>query len=83
MEGIILKISPLTFGIYLIHMNVYLAKLYWPRIIKFIDVNSLTVFIWYILCVIGIYIVCTIIDYIRYICSVKMKQCITTRRKMK
>ena len=46
-EKWILQISPLTLGVYLIHMNGNLAKVYWGQLKNILDANSYGVFIWF------------------------------------
>lgn len=65
LKKIALKVSASTFGVYLIHMNINLANVYWKRINSYIDVNNLSLFIWYIILTLMIYILCTIIDMAR------------------
>ena len=64
-ERWILKISPLTFGIYLIHMNVNLANVYWGQLKSILDANSYRVFLWYVVSTIIVFSISTIVDQIR------------------
>lgn len=64
-EKWILKISPLTFGVYLIHMNENLAKVYWGQLKNILDVNSGGVFLWYVVSTIVVFLISIIIDQIR------------------
>ena len=66
-EKWILKISPLTFGVYLIHMNANLAKIYWGRLKYSFDANSYGIFLWYIVSTVIVFGISTIIDQIRNI----------------
>lgn len=65
LKKIVLKVSASTFGVYLIHMNINLANVYWKKITSYIDVNKLSLFIWYIIVTLMIYTLCTIIDMAR------------------
>ena len=66
-EKWILKISPLTFGVYLIHMNANLAKIYWGQLKYSLDANSYGIFLWYIVSTVIVFGISTIIDQIRNI----------------
>ena len=65
LKNIILKISASTFGVYIIHMNINLSNEYWRCITKYINVNKISYFVWWIMDTLVIYIVCTGIDIIR------------------
>ena len=66
-ESIVLKVSPLTFGVYLIHMNPYLASLCWGGLKKIVNSEKITVLIWLIVSTLLIYVVCTCIEFVRKI----------------
>lgn len=71
-EKIVLEVSPLTFGVYLIHMNPSLAAVLWGKLKQVIDINSTTVVFWFVVTTILIYISCTVIDGIRhfFVCQI-------------
>lgn len=77
-QKIVLKISPLTFGVYLIHMNPSFAASYWKRLKQIIDINNTTIFLWFIIVTVAIYVICTAIDGIRYfvVCYIKNGVCV-------
>lgn len=64
---IILFLSPLAFGVYLIHDNPYFRQYFWGTIVnatKFID-NALTLLIYSIFVIAVTYIVCSLIEFLR------------------
>lgn len=76
----VLKISPLTFGVYLIHMNPSFAASYWKRLKQIIDINDTMIFLWFIIVTVGIYVICTGIDGVRYFVICQIKNRVHVRR---
>lgn len=60
------RVSPLVFGVYLIHCNYYIVELVWKGITDFSIPNPFLP-IYALIYTIMIYIICLMIDYIRYI----------------
>ena len=73
-EKWILQISPLTFGVYLIHMNGNLAKVYWGQLKNILDANSYGVFIWFAVSTIVVFAISTIIDQVRNMLAKQIKK---------
>lgn len=63
---IINTISSTTFGIYLIHDNNHLRGIIWHDILRVSEYKyKPTLILYLIVCVIGVFIICAIIDYLR------------------
>lgn len=80
-EKVALKISPLTFGVYLIHMNPYLAAFYWGKLRDIIDIQNTTVFMWFFIMTLVIYITCTSIEAVRRFTCCYIGKKLKIRRK--
>lgn len=65
-NNIVNKIAGAAFGVYLIHDNVNLRILLWQNIVKYVDWERPVYLVLYsLICVVLIYIICTVIDLIR------------------
>ncbi len=65
-NNIVNKIAGAAFGVYLIHDNVNLRILLWQNIVKYVDWERPVYLVLYsFICVVLIYIICTVIDLIR------------------
>ena len=58
---LILFFSKTTLGVYLIHENIFMRNYLWKDLLSKLNINNLLFFIIYI---IGIYLICSIIDFI-------------------
>ena len=68
---IINLIASSTFGVYLIHDNPYIRNYIWKELFKVSSyINSPYLFLYSILITFSIFIVCTLIDLIRYLISI-------------
>lgn len=59
--------APLTFGVYLIHENQNIRKILWSSITVYKNINPLLLIVYIYFCSIFIYVVLSLIDYIRKI----------------
>lgn len=63
--GWIVKLSALTFGVYIIHENPFIKAKMWQAVSPSVDGNVLLLLLTLIAIVIGIYGVCSVIEWIR------------------
>lgn len=78
-EKLILYISPLTFGVYLLHMNPNLSNIYWRFVKQMVNINNKSIFLFWLIAIVFIYIICTAIDAMRHYVDVKIKKLIFDR----
>lgn len=65
---IILFISPLTFGVYLIHDNKYVREFLWNSLLKpFIFVDKPMLILYLAVCVLLIYVICSLVEKLRQV----------------
>lgn len=73
-ESIIINISPLTLGVYLIHEQILLRKYLWKTLIPVERLIKEPYFIaMAIISVILVFVICCILEYIRKICTKKLR----------
>lgn len=80
-ENWILKISSLTFGAYLIHMNANLAKIYWGQLKNNVNANSVSVFLIYIISTVVVFSISIGFDSIRNIGEKQIKKIVIRRQE--
>lgn len=61
----ILKIAPYTFGVYLIHDNIYVRKWLWPFIMTKLNITDKNIILYSLLIPIILFLLCVLIDKLR------------------
>lgn len=63
----LVSIAPFSFGVYLIHDNVYVRNHLWKTIVIILPLNPANIVVYCLIIAVTIYVICTVVDYLRSI----------------